>query len=238
MYYVYGVLLLFLFSACESSTSSAVKLDGEELIAQKCAKCHNLDMPPKSYENEVAPSMMAVTFHLKDFITSNDPSEHEAKIIAFVKDYVIDPSRDKSFCDKASLDSYGLMPSQKGNVTEDELEAIAHYMYETYDNMKMLKIMAEKQRLAKLSLHERVLEQQRCENCHDIHKDKIAPSFEMIAKRYSKEERATLIESIKKGSKGKWEGKKLPMPPFKNMTDKDVEGMVDWILSLDVKKGQ
>jgi len=67
MRYVYGVLLLFLFSACESSTSSAVKLDGEELIAQKCAKCHNLDMPPKSYENEVAPSMMAVTFHLKDF---------------------------------------------------------------------------------------------------------------------------------------------------------------------------
>jgi cytochrome c551/c552 len=55
----------------------------------------------------------------------------------------------------------------------------------------------------------------------------------MIAKRYSKQDRATLIESIKYGSKGKWEGKKLPMPPYKNMNDKEVEGMVDWILSLN-----
>ncbi len=231
MRYLYGVLVLFLLSGCLDSAPKE-KLDGEALIEQKCAKCHNLDMPPKSYDNEVAPSMMAVTFHLKDFIQSNDPSEHEAKIIAFVKDYVINPSREKSFCDKASLDSYGVMPSQKGKVTEDELEAIAHYMYGYYDNLKMLKIMAEKQRLASMSLHERVLEQQRCTNCHDIHKDKVAPSFEMIASRYTQADRATLIKSIKEGSKGKWQGKVLPMPPFKKMSDKDIEGMVDWILSL------
>jgi cytochrome c len=189
-------------------------------------------MPPKSYENEIAPSMMAVTFHLKDFIKSNDPSAHKSKIVAFVKDYVIEPSRDKSFCDKESLDSYGVMPSQKGNVTQDELEAIASYMYDTYDNMKMLKIMAEKQRLARLSLHERVLEQQRCNNCHDIEKDKVAPSFKMIASRYDKKDRAMLIESIQNGTKGKWEGKTLPMLAYKKMSQKDVEGMVDWILSL------
>ena len=95
-----------------------------------------------------------------------------------------------------------------------------------------LKIMAEKQRLAHLSLHERVLEQQRCENCHDIHKDKVAPSFDMIASRYTINNRDELIKSIKEGTKGKWKGKKLPMPPFKKMKDRDIEGMVDWILSL------
>ena len=134
------------------------------------------------------------------------------------------------------------MPSQKDNVTEDELDAIAHYMYKSYDNQKMLDIMAEKQRLARLTLHERVLEQQRCENCHDIHKDKVvAPSFEMIASRYSKKDREMLIKSIKEGTKGKWKGKKLPMPPFKKMSNKDVDGMVDWILSLkevDVSNSQ
>jgi cytochrome c len=223
-------LLIGLLSGC--TESNKVKLDGEELLEQKCAKCHNLDMPPKSYENEVAPSMMAVTFHLKDFIKSNDPSEHEAKVVEFIKDYVIAPSRDKSFCDKASLDSYGVMPSQKGNVTEDELEAIAQYMYKTYDNLKMLKIMAEQQRLASLSLHERVLDQQRCNICHEIDKDKVAPSFKMIANRYTKKDKATLIKSIKSGTKGKWKEKKLPMPAYKNMTDKDIEGMVEWILSL------
>jgi len=208
------------------------KLDGEELLTQKCSKCHNLDMPPKSYDNEVAPSMMAVTFHLKDFIKSNNPSEHEAKIISFVQDYVITPSRSKSFCDKASLDSYGLMPSQKGNVTKDELASIAHYMYANYDNQKMLEIMAEKSRLAKMSLHERVFQQQRCTNCHDIKKDKVAPSFMSIADRYTKKDRDDIIKSIREGSKGKWDKFKLIMPPFKKMDTKDINGMVDWILSL------
>ena len=54
----------------------------------------------------------------------------------------------------------------------------------------------------------------------------------MIASRYSKKDKAMLITSIKEGTKGKWEGKKLPMLPFKKMSDKDIEGMVDWILSL------
>lgn len=231
---IYGILVIGLLSGCIDN-SPQEKLDGEELISQKCEKCHNLDMPPKSYENEVAPSMMAVTFHLKDFIKSNNPSEHEGKIVEFIKDYVIAPSREKSYCDKESLDSYGVMPSQKGEVTQNELEAIAHYMYQTFDNQKLLKIMAERQRLASMSLHERVLEQQRCENCHDIHKDKVAPSFDMIATRYNKENKKLLIKSIKEGTKGKWEGKKLPMPPFKQMSDKDIEGLVDWILSLKIK---
>jgi len=228
---LYGIILIGLLSGCMEDKPKN-NLDGEELLTQKCAKCHNLDMPPKSYENEIAPSMMAVTFHLKDFIKSNNPSEHEAKVVSFIKDYVVNPSREKSFCDKESLDSYGVMPSQKGNVTQDELDAIAHYMYQTFDNRKLLKIMAEKQRLANLSLHERVLEQQKCTNCHDIKVDKVAPSFEMIASKYSLEDKDILINSIKNGSKGKWEGKKLPMPPFKNISDKDINGFVDWILSL------
>jgi cytochrome c len=232
MHYIYGVLLIGLLSGC-GDNSPKQRLDGGELIEQKCAKCHNLDMPPKSYENEIAPSMMAVTFHLKDFIKSSNPSEHEIKVVEFIKDYVIAPSREKSFCDEASLDSYGVMPSQKGNVTENELEAIAHHMYKSYDNQKMLEIMAEKQRLANLSLYERVLEQQRCENCHDIYKDKVAPSFEMIASRYTPKDRDMLIRSIKEGTKGKWEGKKLPMLPYREkLSDTEVEGMVDWILSL------
>ncbi len=230
--YFYLSLLIVLLTGCMKNKIEN-KLDGEVLLKQKCSKCHNLDMPPKSYDNEIAPSMMAVTFHLKDFIKANDPSEHEAKIVEFVKDYVINPSRSKSFCDKASLDSYGIMPSQKGKVTVDELEAIAKYMYNTYDNQKMLKIMQEKQRLARMPLYKRVLEQQRCQNCHDIYKDKVAPSFLSISKKYNNNK--PLIESIKNGSKGKWKNFKLIMPPFKKMTDKDIEGMVNWILNLKIR---
>ena len=99
MRYIYAILLTGVLTGCLNDKPKE-RLDGEELIEQKCAKCHNLDMPPKSYENEIAPSMMAVTFHLKDFIKSNNPSEHEVKVVEFIKDYVIAPSREKSFCDK------------------------------------------------------------------------------------------------------------------------------------------
>jgi len=230
------LLIIGIFSGCEDSKPKK-SLNGSALLVQKCAKCHNLDMPPKSYDDEIAPSMMAVTFHLKDFIKSFNPSEHKDKVVSFIKDYVIAPSREKSFCDKDSLDSYGVMPSQKGNVTKDELDVIGRYMYINYDNQKLLKIMAEEQRLKNMPLYKRVLEQQRCNNCHDIEIDKVAPSFKMIASRYDKNQKNELISSIKNGTKGKWEGKKLPMPSYKKMSNQDIYGMVDWILSLNLKKG-
>jgi len=232
-YFVLAILLLLV--GCEEKNKPKIELDGQALLTQKCSKCHNLDMPPKSYDNEIAPSMMAVTFHLKDFIKSNSPSEHEAKVGAFIQDYVIDPSASKSFCDKESLDSYGVMPSQKGRVSNDELKVITHYMYETYDNQKLLAMMQEKARLARLSLHERVFEEQRCTNCHDSDKDKVAPSFQHIAQRYSAKEKAQLVKSIKEGSKGKWKKFPLMMPAYKKMNDKDIKGMADWILSLKVE---
>ena len=232
-YLLIGTLFVFLGCAEEKPKK---KLDGEALMSLKCASCHALEMPPKSFESEVAPPMMAVGFHLKDFIKANDASSHEAKFISFVQEYVIDPSAEKSICDKLSLESYGVMPSQKGKVTQEELGAIAKYMYKRYDNQILLAQMAEKSRLESMLPHERVLEQQKCTNCHEIEKDKIAPSFKMIANRYEAKESATLFKSIKEGSRGKWENKKLPMPPYKNMSDKDIQAMVDWILGLKEKR--
>lgn len=231
-YIILFIGALFVLGGCTDDKSGHV-MDGEKLLIQKCSKCHNLDMPPKSYDHEIAPSMMAVTFHLKDFIKSDNPSEHEEKIVEFVKEYVMHPSAEKSLCDKASLESYGIMPSQKGKVSLDELDAIVHYMYMTYDNMKLLEIMKEKNRLAKLPLHKRVFEQQHCNYCHKEVQDGIAPSFKMIANRYTPKDRKMLIDSIKNGSKGKWKGKTLPMLPYgKKLDEKDIEGMADWILGL------
>ena len=220
---------LFFLTGCMEEKPN---LNGGALLEQKCASCHNLDMPVKNFEKDVAPAMMRVTFHLKNFVKSSNPAEHKSKVISFVQDYVINPSVDKSICDKDSLKEYGMMPSQKGKVSEDELFAIAGYMYDTYDNQKLLAILAEKKRIKNMPIHERVIEKNGCSNCHDIEKDKVAPSFKMIAQRYDKKDRDILINSIKEGTKGKWEGKKLPMIPFKKMSDKDVEGVVEWILGL------
>jgi cytochrome c len=152
-----------------------------------------------------------------------------------VKDYAIEPSAEKSFCDEKSLKSYGVMPSQKGRVTKEELEAIAKYMYDHYDPKKFLELMRQKAEWERLPFYEKVLRKGNCLSCHDVKKDKIAPSFERIAKRYLND-KEKIIESVKKGSRKKWKGFKAVMPPFGNLSSKELDALADWILSLDKKE--
>ena len=228
-------LLLFpavflLFAGC--GDKPARKYDGEALLKQKCAACHNLDMPPKTTEDEKAPPMMAVTFHVRDFMKVENPSEKRGKFIAFVADYVLHPSAEKSFCDKKSLESYGVMPSQKGSVTYEEAEAIAAYMYDHYDPEKFMKLMTEKARLAALPPQKRVLERKNCLGCHG--NGKLAPSFKAIAKRYGPGGAEAVKRAITLGSRGKWKGYKVPMPAFGDLTPEELDAITAWIL----KKGE
>ena len=231
LFFISIVLLMF---GCSDSKPKG-HYDGKALLLQKCSSCHNLDMPPKTSLDEKAPPMMAVTFHIRGFMKVNNPSEKRQKFIDFVTDYALYPSAKKSFCDKKSLEDYGIMPSQKGNVSKEELQAIAAYMYDHYDPDYFVKLVQKQARLAALPAYKRVIEQKNCLSCHDIEKDKVAPSFKNIAKRYKPNQTDELIKSIKNGSRGKWEGIKLFMPPYKDLSDSDVKSVVEWILSLKSK---
>ncbi len=225
MRYVAAMIAVWLLTGCFNQDKK-VKYDGETLIEGKCAMCHNLKMPPSTYEDEKAPPMMAVVFHLKDFmkITMND--EKYSKFIPFVQDYVIYPSAKKSYCDKESLKTYGVMPSQKGKVTKEELKAIALYMYDYYDQQKYLKQMQKKAAFDALPKGEQLARRNGCFNCHALDKSVIAPSFAQISKRDAKEIRDT----IKNGSQGKWKGFHVMMPAFKSrMTEKDLYTLQKWI---------
>lgn len=79
-----------------------------------------------------------------------------------------------------------------------------------------------------------------CIECHTVNTKSIGPSWMAVAERYKEEPlaetRAMLIESVMKGSKGKWltwrggDG----MPPLgKRVVKEDVEELVDFILSLN-----
>ncbi len=230
--------LLFLATAlifiigCDKKEEPKEHYDVIALTQNKCATCHNLAMPAYSTADEKAPPMMAVVFHLKDFIKVNVPSQHQEKFVSFVNDYVMNPSKSKSYCDKDSLEQYGLMPSQKNNITKGELNAVSNYLYHEYDAKRFYKEQAEINRIKNLPIQERLFEQKRCKNCHEIDKDKIAPSFQNIAKRYTIKDKNILIESMKNGSKGKWQQSKIPMPPYTTLTKEELEKMSDWILSL------
>jgi cytochrome c len=232
-----GFTLLLFLTGCEQKQSP--NLDGEKLIEAKCSSCHNLDLPPKTFEDEKAPPMMAVAFHIRDFIQADSESDKIPKAIEFVKDYVVNPSASKSFCDKKSLQSYGVMPSQKGKVTQNELEAIAEYMFEHFTLKNLNEAQAAENRLRQMPAGERIAIKYNCLTCHKIEKDLVGPSFEKIAKRYA-DNRAQIKKSIQNGSMKRWkEYRGALMPSFKNkISDKDLDALVSWIEQMKGEKSK
>ncbi len=225
---------ILLFSGCsgtaQSTSAPTEPLDGQTLARAKCAACHNLEMPPKTSEDEKAPPLYTVTVHLKDWIKADTPTEKRAKFIAFAKKYALHPSREISYCDKKSLKQYGLMPSLEGHATEAEIGTVAAWAYDTYDQMKMLAIMKERNRIAALPPHEQVLETHDCRSCHVYGNGKIAPTFGEIGQRYGTTGIEQIKKSITEGSKGKWLSFHAPMKAYKDLTPAQLDSMANWIV--------
>ncbi len=98
---------------------------GAELFESKCAMCH-VTKPPKDMSTLVAPPVFGVIRHVK-MTYSN-----EAEALAFMRSYVMEPSAAKAVCMPQKLKKFGVMPSQKGNVTPQELEVITKWMYDNF----------------------------------------------------------------------------------------------------------
>ncbi len=223
-------LLLFLLTGCAQEKKKRKELDGKTLMESRCAACHNLDIPPETFPEEKAPPMMAVAFHIYDFIDVSTPAEKIPASIAFVKDYVFNPSIEKSFCDKKSLDDYGLMPSLKGKLTEEELGAVAVYMFEYYNQKNFLRVMKERQILRDMDPGERVARKYGCISCHGITQKKMGPALRAIARRYVDDEKQ-ISRSILAGSQDRWkEASHARMPSFKTLSEAELEGVTKWIL--------
>ena len=117
-----AILLSVLAAATALSLNAA---DGKTLFEQKCAICHIDHKPtPEERDKMVAPPAMGVMFHIKE----KYPDKAEAT--AFMSDYVLHPSKEKALC--PSVRRFGLMPSQEGAVTKEELQAITSYMFDTF----------------------------------------------------------------------------------------------------------
>ena len=238
-FYLSGLALLLLSGCGSTQKKSTRHYDGEALAQQKCSHCHNLDMPPKTSDKEIAPPLYTVTVHLKDWMKTPTPDLQRQKFIDFLADYVIHPSRKKSYCDPKSLELYGLMPSQKGKITSEEAGAVAAWAYDHYDQMEMLAIVKERNRLAAMPPWKQVLETRDCKSCHIIGAGKLAPSFFQISERYVNDPDALkkIETAISRGSKGKWPNYRVPMRAYGSLTDKQLEGISRWILGSRKKRG-
>ena len=52
--------------------------------------------------------------------------------VAFISEYALNPEKPKAVCMPQKIKRFGLMPSQKGNVSKEELQTIAAWMYENF----------------------------------------------------------------------------------------------------------
>ncbi|NPA66070.1 MAG: cytochrome c [Epsilonproteobacteria bacterium] len=97
----------------------------EALFDAKCSMCH-VKTRPQDMSKLVAPPIMGVMRHVKMQYSSKKDA------VAFIADYVLAPNQSKAVCMPQKIKKFGLMPSQKGNVTKAEVEQIASWLYDNF----------------------------------------------------------------------------------------------------------
>ena len=92
---------------------------------------------PEQMPTLTALAFDAVIFHLKDSVKGQEAQK------MFIVDYVLSPSASKSVCESNKVAKFGVMPSMKGKVREDELEEIAEYLLKSYPHSAFVRMIKE-----------------------------------------------------------------------------------------------
>jgi len=123
-------------------------LSGAEVFKMKCASCHSDYIPQNklnaNYQhgnkelNLTAPTLTELSFRLKDQVGDRtaDAQGQKFEIEAFLGSFLKDPtSLKQSILPKNVREHFGMMPAV--NVSEDEVEALADFMYEYAEHMML-----------------------------------------------------------------------------------------------------
>ena len=136
-------IALIVLMGAVSLMGAEQKIDGEKVFDKACASCHikmiTAEETKKVFKTIKAPPMVEVSGELKrniKIIEDIDDEIHRAVVIAFIKDYVMYPHLDKSMCQAMALERFGVMPSLKGKLSEDELNAVSTWVYDFYVGKK------------------------------------------------------------------------------------------------------
>jgi cytochrome c2 len=139
---LYSIAFLsFFFTACDEQGSGLQthmalgqkQSRGEMLFEDKCSLCHAVE-PPKCENRfpENGPDMEMVTRSIKAKYTDVAGDFDEDAARKFVVDYVFQPHETKAILMDNATEKYGIMPSLKGSVTEEEVEHIMDFLLEKY----------------------------------------------------------------------------------------------------------
>jgi hypothetical protein len=92
-----------------------------------------------------APPMDAVMFHINLVI------QQKNEVKDFIVDYVQYPDVSKSVCESNKVQSYGVMPSLKGKISEKDLATIADHMIANYPSPEFKAMIKEIQKNDKMN---------------------------------------------------------------------------------------
>lgn len=96
----------------------------EELFKTKCAICH-FEKVPDDKSTVIAPPAPGLIFHMHELFSSKE------QIKSHMVSFSLNPSVDSAKLIGA-VDRFGLMPSQKELISEEELNLVVDYMIENF----------------------------------------------------------------------------------------------------------
>ncbi len=118
-------LLFTLFALLSFTASVQADTSGEALFDAKCASCH-IKVIPQDTSSLIAPPIIGVMRH----VNMTYPSQKEA--VKFISAYAMHPQVNKAVCQSQKIKRFGLMPSQKGNLSEEDLHSISVWLVKNY----------------------------------------------------------------------------------------------------------
>ncbi|MDD2790879.1 MAG: cytochrome c [Sulfurimonas sp.] len=122
--------------------TNLLAVDGYEVYKAKCSMCHleNISKADvvKNMGKLKAPPMVEVANQVKGniVIADGDDDVHRHVVKLFIKDYIAHPELEKSMCNPMALERFGVMPSQEGKLTAEEIDAVADWIYDRYEGIK------------------------------------------------------------------------------------------------------
>ncbi len=131
------VLPAFGFFACNNSAESLQthlsfnsKISkGEKLFEEKCSLCHSMRPCVGSEMYSVTgPDLKMISNSLQQKFVKADGTLHLEEANSFLADYVYFPDQTKAIMEQAVINRYGIMPSLKGSVTEEEIKHISNFI--------------------------------------------------------------------------------------------------------------
>lgn len=116
--------------------------DGYEIFKRECQQCHieliSKKDALKNFKKLQAPPMVEVSNRLKEniIIADDDEDVKQRVIIAFIKDYIDNPAVEATMCNPMAVEKFGVMPSLKGKLSEEEKQAVAQWIYNRYEDVE------------------------------------------------------------------------------------------------------